>query len=175
MRWPGMPLKLTNNNVVQCDLMSLKNYSTSISTEKTVLEIENILSTHGASAILKQYDGVGNITELNFMIDTEFGKIPFKLPMDAQKVLQILKREKIMGKASGLSKAESEDISRARMVGWRIIKDWIDSQLALVEVNLVKVEQVFLPYAYDPVKNQTLYEVIRERKFAGMLMEPKHP
>ncbi len=153
--------------------MSLKNYTTSVSTEKTVSEIEKILSMHGATAIMKQYDGVGNITELNFMITTEFGRMPFKLPMDAQKVLQILKNEKRAGKALGLSKADSQDINRARMVGWRIIKDWIDSQLALVEVNLVKVEQVFLPYAYDPIKNITLYESIRERKFAGMLMEPQ--
>lgn len=155
--------------------MALKNYSTSIDVDKTISEIEKILSSHGASDIWKQYDTAGNVICLNFAINTEFGKMPFKLPMDAQKVLQILSTEKKVGRARGLSKAEAEDINQARKVGWRIIKDWIDSQLALVEINLVKVEQVFLPYAYDPVKNQTLYETIRERKFAGMLMEPQKP
>lgn len=151
--------------------MSLKNYSTSIGADKTISEIERILSTHGAFDIWKQYDGAGNVVCLNFAVTTEFGKMPFRLPMDAQKVSQILRNEKKAGKALGLSKAKAEDIDTARRVGWRIIKDLIDSQLALVEVNLVKVEEVFLPYAYDPAKNQTLYEAIKERKFAGMLMD----
>jgi hypothetical protein len=30
---------------------------------------------------------------------------------------------------------------------WRIIKDWVQAQLALVEINMVTVPQVFLPYA----------------------------
>lgn len=151
--------------------MSLKNYSTTIDADKTISEIERILSTHGACDIWKQYDGAGYVVCLTFAVNTEFGKMPFRLPMDAQKVSQILRNEKRMGKASGLSKAKSEDIDIARKVGWRIIKDWIDSQLALVEVNLVKVEQVFLPYAYDPSKDRTLYETLKERKFGGMLME----
>lgn len=56
--------------------MSLKNYSTSICVDKTISEIEKILSTHGASDILKHYDGAGNVTDLNFIINTEFGNMP---------------------------------------------------------------------------------------------------
>jgi len=33
--------------------------------------------------------------------------------------------------------------SRSR---WRIIQDWVIAQLALVEVNMTTVPQVFLPY-----------------------------
>ncbi len=151
--------------------MSLKNCYTSIKVDKTMSDIERILSTHGASDIWKQYDGSGNVLCLNFAVTTDFGKIPFRLPMDAQKISQILRNEKKAGRLPGLSKARVEDIDTARKVGWRIIKDWIDSQLALVEVNLVKVEEIFLPYAYNPAKNQTLYETIKERGWRPMLMD----
>ncbi len=152
-------------------MKSLKNYSTEINEDRTILEIEKILSMHGATDIWKQYDSTGNISCLNFAIHTDFGKMPFRLPMDVQKVSQILKNQKRAGGTKGLSRAGSEDLKTARRVGWRIIKDWIDAQMALIEINLVKIEQVFLPYAYNPAKDQTLYESLKERRFAGMLME----
>lgn len=45
-----------------------------------------------------------------------------------------------------------------------IIKDWVDAQLAIIESDMVTLEQVFLPYMQ--VKgNQTLYETMVERRF----------
>jgi hypothetical protein len=44
-------------------------------------------------------------------------------------------------------------------VAWRVIKDWVEAQLALIEANQVKIEQVFLPYAITAQGN-TLYEQI---------------
>ena len=151
--------------------MGLKNYTTGISVDKTILEIEQILSKHGATDVWKQFDGAGYVVCVNFAINTEFGKMPFRLPMDVLAVSQIIKNEKKSGKLGGLSNREAQDIEQARRVGWRIIKDWIDAQMALVEIKLVKIEQVFLPYAYDFRTEKTLYETFREKKFAGMLME----
>lgn len=151
--------------------MGFKNYTTKISVEKTIMEIEQILSKHGVTDIWKQYDGAGNIMGVNFIVDGEFGKMPFRLPMNAQAVSQCIKNERAAGRAKGIPKRLAEDIEHARRVGWRIIKDWIDAQLAIVDMELVKVEQVFLPYAYDYSSDSTLYEKLKEKKFAGMLME----
>jgi hypothetical protein len=32
-------------------------------------------------------------------------------------------------------------------VAWRVIKDWMEAQLALVEIRMVTIPQVFLPWA----------------------------
>ena len=154
--------------------LGLKNYTTGISVDKTILEIEQILSKHGATDIWKQFDGATNITCINFAVNTEFGKMPFRLPMNVLAVSQILKNEKKSGKLGGLSNREATDLEQARRVGWRIIKDWVDAQMALVEIKLVKIEQVFLPYAYDFHTGKTLYETFREKKMAGLLMEGKN-
>ncbi len=74
--------------------MGLKNYSTTISATKTIMEIEDILSRHKATDSWKQYDGNGNIIALNFAVNTDFGKMPFKLPVNVDAVRQILKNEK---------------------------------------------------------------------------------
>ncbi len=152
--------------------MGLKNYSTHIPAAQTISEIEEILSRHKVTDIWKQYDTNGNIISLNFAVITEFGKIPFKLPVNVEAVQQILKSEK-KSKKINMSEQQLSDVQTSQKVAWRIMKDWIDAQMALVDISMVKLEQVFLPYAYDFNKNQSLYDVIKERKFAGMLMEAK--
>ena len=36
---------------------------------------------------------------------------------------------------------------QARRTAWRITKDWVDAQLAIIETKMVTTAQVFLPYA----------------------------
>jgi len=147
--------------------MALKNYTTQIKVEKTISEIEEILAKHGAKKILKDYDGGGNIVSVSFMVETPNGCMPIKLPMDARAVSQILQND------SKLPKRLRGDIEQARKVGWRIIKDWIDSQIALIETHMVKIEEVFLPYAYDMISNKTFFQKLEEGRFKGMLLENK--
>jgi hypothetical protein len=37
--------------------------------------------------------------------------------------------------------------NQAVRTAWRIIREWVQSQLALVEVNMATISQIFLPYA----------------------------
>ena len=149
--------------------MGLKNYTTKIDANKTVMQIENMLANFGATDIWKQYDH-GVVISLNFATDTEFGKMPFKLPLKIKEIRQTLITQRQKGNIN-LPQRLLQDDKHSLNVGWRIIKDWIDSQLSLIELEQVKIEQIFLPYAYDMATDKTFYEVLKERKFAGMLME----
>jgi hypothetical protein len=60
------------------------------------------------------------------------------------------------------------DMEYAQRVGWRIIKDWIDAQMALVDLKQAKIIQVFLPYAYDALKKKTFYESLEESNFKSL-------
>ena len=48
---------------------------------------------------------------------------------------------------------------QAKRVAWRIVKDWVEAQLAIIETQMVKPEQVFLPYAITQT-GETLYETV---------------
>ena len=78
--------------------------------------------------------------------------------MEEEKILHVFKK-------SGIN----VNIEQARKTGWRIIKDWIDSQISLIAINTVKFEQVFLPYMYDMETNQTLFEKFEKRDFNLMI------
>jgi hypothetical protein len=138
----------------------LKNYTTSINIEKSISEIESILAKHGATHIFKMYSDKGVPTALAFKCFTGDKLIGFKLPMDEAKILMIFNNAVNKGE---LQKRYKNDLEQARRTGWRIIKDWIDSQMALIEINLAKLEEIFLPYMYDERTNQTLFQKMEER------------
>jgi len=147
--------------------MPILDYTTKVPAAKTVAEIEARLARAKAEAILKEYDSDGIVTALSFRIRTEFGVLTFLLPADIQRVYQVIVRDKRI--PPSLRTKE-----QAGRVAWRIVKDWLEAQMAMIEAGLVDLEQVFLPYAQDAT-GRTLYELMRERKFQPLLPGSKNP
>ena len=50
-------------------------------------------------------------------------------------------------------------------VAWRILKDWVAAQLAIVETEMVSLDEVMLPYLRSD-DGRTLYELFTERQLA---------
>lgn len=136
--------------------MALKNYTTTINANKTIGEIQEILSKHGANAIMTEYE-YGEVSALSFKINTPNGEIGVKLPANIEKVMQVLKNQK---RKNNQIKDSRE---QATKVAWRIIKDWIDSQMAILETEMVEMEQIFLPYILNK-NGQTLYEAFTRKQ-----------
>ena len=137
--------------------MPLLNYTTSIAADKTVAEIQSMLIKAGASAVLAEYDA-GQITALSFKLKVpsdnvahKVQEISFRLPTDPKPVLEVLRVQK--RRNSRITANEDQ----ARRVAWRIVKDWVEAQLAIIETQMVTTAQVFLPYAITN-SGQSLYE-----------------
>lgn len=131
--------------------MPLLNYTTSINPQKTVMEIQSMLSKAGASSIMADYDTDGNVVALSFRLKADGQDIAFKLPTAWQPVLETLKRQNV---TRSLQTPE-----QALRVAWRITKDWVAAQLAIIETRMVTTAQVFLPYAITK-DGSTVYEYI---------------
>lgn len=140
----------------------LLNYTTSVSVEESVLEIQKMLSTHGVTAMMTEYDGP-RVSGVSFQIKMNGKPIGFKLPCNWRAVQQIfiLKNSNRKRRNGRLEDKIKEDDEHSTRVAWRIIKDWVEAQLAMVEVNMVTVPQVFLPYAITK-DGKTLSEKISE-------------
>jgi len=136
--------------------MPLLNYTTSISAQKTVGEIMGILAGHGAKAILMNYDNDGQIESLSFQIATPNGNIAIRLPVKPDAVLTVMSRQRVAKKYLNRT--------HAIRVAWRIVKDWVKAQMAIVETEMVRIEQVFLPYWITP-SGKTLYDHLVDTKF----------
>jgi hypothetical protein len=131
--------------------MALLNYTSKIDPDKTAQEIAKILSLHGASAVMTEYDPAENfVTALSFKIKINDNELAFRLPTDWKPVYEILtknKRKPSKYDARRLAHFESEWKLQSVRTAWRIVKDWTEAQMALVETQMVTTAQVFLPYA----------------------------
>lgn len=138
--------------------MPILNYTTTVDSFKTSGEIEKILVQHKARSIMKNYEGE-TIIAMSFLIDTGSRQIPVKMPVKIDECLKVLQEEK---RAGGKNiKATREQAER---VAWRILKDWIEVQMALLDVEMVTLQEIFLPYIVDQ-SGQTVYEKLEQRQF----------
>lgn len=145
--------------------MAILNYTTTVDSYKTVAEIEHILVKHKAKSIMKQYDDSGSIIGLSFLIDTGRQQLPVILPVKIDECLKVLQREKKNSSKSNI-KATREQAER---VAWRILKDWIEAQMALLDIEMVRFEEIFLPYI-EVENGQTIYQKLEKKQF---LLEEK--
>lgn len=140
----------------------LLDYSTKIEAIKTVGEIQGILAGHGAKSIRTDYSDSGQIEALSFLILTPQGEVGIRLPVDPDAVIRVLTKQHGLGKLrSHQGKPTREQAIR---VAWRIVKDWVAAQMAILETEMVRMEQVFLPYVITQ-SGKTLYEAMVDRHF----------
>ena len=134
--------------------MAILNYTTKIDSEKTIMEIQKILVLHGANKITTDYNTEGIPTAVTFCLYMDGVLIAFALPANYSGVLASMKQNK------KVSRALCTD-EQALRVSWRILKDWVAAQCALVEAMLADMAEVFLPYALTK-RGDTLYKAIKE-------------
>jgi len=107
---------------------------------------------HGAKKIMQDYDEDGRITALSFMVDTPAGPRGIRLPANVDAVHAVLIRQKV-----------KSDREQAERVAWRILKDWVEAQMAILESEMVELDEIFLPYMVNR-SGQTLFEAYRSNQ-----------
>jgi hypothetical protein len=117
--------------------MPILNYTTKVDSMKTAGEIVNILGRKGALEVHQQFTA-GRIVGISFVFQVACEPVKFYLPVNVDGVHAHMRKIK----RSGATQRE-----QAERVAWRIVKDWVEVQIALVESNQAEMGQVFMPYA----------------------------
>jgi len=138
----------------------LLDYTSKVPVSRTVAQVQAILVEHGARAVMMEYDDRGRITALAFNIKMPNRDLPIRLPIDAAATLRVLQRQ-VDNREIPARYAKEEHAYR---VAWRIIKDWVEAQMSLLETEMVKMEEIFLPYVITP-GGQTIYQVMAGKGF----------
>lgn len=147
--------------------MPIANYTTEVAAMKSIGEIQGMLVAHKAKSILINYDGSGQPEGLAFLIPAAQGEIPFRLPANVarvEKILTKMRRRKPQTWMSDYAQQMGKIHEQAMRVAWRILKDWVRAQMAIIETEMVTLEQVFLPYM-EVKQGKSLYEAMTERGF----------
>lgn len=133
--------------------MPLLNYTTKIDIFTTLGQIQGMLVKHGAKKILQEYDSTGHVEAVSFVIDTPIGMQAIRLPAKVDAVQKVLLKQKV--------KAERDQAERA---AWRIIKDWVEAQMAILESEMVTLDEIFLPYMVNQA-GETVYKLFIDKQF----------
>lgn len=138
--------------------MGLLNYTSTIEPEQTISEIQKLLSRYGVQAMMTEYDGP-QVAAVSFRMNVDGRSMAFKMPCNWRAVRQVFTQQ---GITQGKMKHKDKNLdNQAIRTAWRVIKVWIEAQLALVEINMVSIPQVFLPYAITS-DGRTLAEKIND-------------
>lgn len=137
--------------------MPLLNYTTEVPTKRTVTQVQDLLVKAGARQLMVEYGGAGDPIAVAFLIDTPHGPRQFALPIQAHKVEAVLRKDQVAPRY--------QTPEHAQRVAWRIVKDWLEAQLALIATEMVSLDQVMLPYMRWN-GDRTVYELYLDQQLA---------
>jgi hypothetical protein len=149
--------------------MAMLNYDTTVDVEKTLVDIHRMLVRSGARRISVEYDEQRQPTAVTFVIVLPFGETPYRLPANTAAVYALLERQW----QDGMVRRGLVTVGQASRVGWRIVKDWLEAQLTIIDSGLVTLDQVMLPYnvvALEDGREGTFYDAWRAHR--GKLPSP---
>lgn len=132
--------------------MPIKNYLSKSPISNIFNDIEKTLSKHGAKQVTRDYDN-GKIVAISFVVATTSGDLKVKLPARTDRIEQVFKNEGIRYKPD-----------QPYRTAWATLRDWISAQMALLELEMVKMEEIFLPYVTNS-DGKTFFEYQEERGF----------
>lgn len=131
--------------------MPILNYSTTVTATRTVGEIQTILAKAGASRTLLDYENAQPVAMV-----FELRGCTYRLPCRHEAVYARLRRDPKV--PPRLTTNE-----QALRVAWRILKDWTEAQVAIIETGMVQADEVFMPYQLLS-SGQSFYEHYNARQ-----------
>lgn len=142
--------------------MPILNYSTTIPPDKTIAEITKRLAQHGASRIATDYAD-GQPVGVSFVItNPETGQPQqYSLPVDVEAMQRVLVKQ--FGRGKGGRGTQQTSPEQAARVAWRVMKDWVAAQLALAETQMVRLDEIMLPYMHLDEGGTTVLDNYRAR------------
>jgi hypothetical protein len=138
------------------------NYTTQIDPGKTAGECIGMLARHGADAIGMTYTDK-KPAGLTFRIETAHGPRQFSLPVNTEGVFNALVKSNRRGDIAPRFASREH----AERVAWRVVRDWLEVQLALVEAGVAELDQAMLAFVHV-APGVTMFEAYRQNEHAAL-------
>jgi hypothetical protein len=163
----------------------LKNYTSDVPVSETIHRIEKVLLRCGVSGIMKEYGLNQKVIAITFRIDTPAGRKMIRLPADEAKAhealwLDYVDGDKLNDKGDAVDswysrkkKTKKDFADQAARTAWKIVQDWVEVQMSMIQLKQADALQVFLPYLFDGTR--TYYEALQQSNFAGLLRDKSAP
>jgi len=132
-------------------IIAILNYTTTVAAAKSIGEIQAKLAASGAAAVTvlyREFVPVG----LAFALETPVGHRTYRLPANIAAI------EALLADIPRAVKTRQQ----ALKVSWRILRDWVYAQLAIIQAGMVTIDEVMLPYLETTPGGPLLYEAFMD-------------
>lgn len=133
--------------------MPIRNYSSKVNPLQTLGDIQALLAEHHANQISIDYEG-RKAKALTFKMWVGETLVSFKMEIDAEAMLRAMKRDPKVPKASCT-------IEQAERTAWKNKYEWLHIQMAEIESEQAKLEQLLLGYAVTKT-GETIFEAVKD-------------
>ena len=120
--------------------MPIMNYTTRIPAHQSLGEITALLAKNNATEIMTTFDSEGQPNGLKWRVRTPNGPTAFAMPVNIDAIFKTMTRDRVHVKNADARRVQATNTA------WRIIKDWVEMQLALLQTEMVDMEELSLPY-----------------------------
>lgn len=141
---------------------------TEIPPAKSAAEIVAQLVAIGANEINQSYQD-GKLVGIRWVFTVHGQPQLFEMPVRTDGVFALLQERRRRPYRS-----EEGDRIQAERIAWRHLLAWVKVQVAMIQTDMAKPEQVFLPYLWDPASKRTLFQWMNDRQFKA-LPAPEKP
>lgn len=138
---------------------SIKNYTSSVPAMQSMSRIEEMLVSAGAHDVRKTYND-GACTAFIFILTVPGMAMPlyFKLPAKVDSCFEALWRHYLTTVKKPSESMKTQLKAQALRTAWKIMHDWVELQLSLIELEQLETMEAFLPYLYNDGTGETFYE-----------------
>lgn len=148
--------------------MNLKNYTSEVPASTSVSRIEKCLIEGGATDISKKYEE-GVCVAIRFRMPVHNMPLFFELPAKVDACFKVMWAE-VKKPVEGTRERTRQQAERT---AWKIISDWTEIQMSMIKLEQAELLQVFLPYVWDPVKEETFYDRMKNNGYKALIPEGK--
>lgn len=141
-----------------------KNYTTTVAAMTTASECLALLVRHDAQQVSIDLRD-GEPTGLSFIMKTTWGARQFALPVNVAGTQKKLRQE--CDKSSSPVQPRHATEEHARRVAWRVLRDWLDAQLAITAAGLAELTEIMLPWMRVD-HDHTLYQAYQEHELKSL-------
>ncbi len=165
--------------------MFLKNYTSDVPASQTIFRIQQVLLKAGVSSINMDYGPAQEVIAITFAIQFDPSKPPVsvRMPANVEAAQQALwldytDGEKLSADGNSLAwnrrktKTKKDFLQQGERTAWKLVQDWIEVQISMIQLKQADFVQVFLPYVWDG--RQTFYARLKDSGFKA-LMPPAEP
>lgn len=143
---------------------NIRNYTSSVNADQSVMNIERKLVMHGSTRIMKEYDGLGNVSAISFQKQHRNEMLSFQLPAKVDSVYQLFLKQK----KTKLTEPQKKTLfEQAKRTAWKNVSDWVDIQMTMIALEQVEFAEVFLPYVLV-APGQTMFNRMNEQGFKAL-------